>query len=230
MEQPPLEPYLHFVTFEKTQREQKHPESIKDFLQEKRQKNQDYIVDQITFGKYRREHKHSEFLEDVLEERLQRSQGMVMEQFIFEKTQREHTHLEQTPITEKDNKESTLSASASVSGDGEVMRVLLEMQKQMQKQNEEMQSKIEKQNADMQAKLESLEAIKAQNEDIKSKLQSLEDIKSELQSLEDIKSEVFVLNTLCERERRLRMRPKRSPLNRAWSRCPVIIVSSTSIT
>ena len=39
-----------------------------------------------------------------------------------------------------------------------------------------------------------------------------------------------VLNTLCERERRLRMRPKRSPLNRAWSRCPVIIVSSTSIT
>ena len=26
------------------------------------------------------------------------------------------------------------------------------------------------------------------------------------------------------------MRPQRSPLNRAWSRCPVIIVSSTSIT
>ena len=40
----------------------------------------------------------------------------------------------------------------------------------------------------------------------------------------------LVRNTLWERERRLRMRPKRSPLNRAWSRCPVIIVSSTSIT
>ena len=40
----------------------------------------------------------------------------------------------------------------------------------------------------------------------------------------------LVRNTLWERERRLMMRPKRSPLNRAWSRCPVIIVSSTSIT
>ena len=34
----------------------------------------------------------------------------------------------------------------------------------------------------------------------------------------------------AKRIRRLRMRPKRSPLNRAWSRCPVIIVSSTYIT
>ena len=40
----------------------------------------------------------------------------------------------------------------------------------------------------------------------------------------------LVRNTLWERERRLMMRPKRSPLNRAWSRCPVIIVSSTYIT
>ena len=39
-----------------------------------------------------------------------------------------------------------------------------------------------------------------------------------------------VRNTLWERKRRLRMRPQRSPLNRAWSRCPVIIVSSTYIT
>ena len=39
-----------------------------------------------------------------------------------------------------------------------------------------------------------------------------------------------VRNTLWERERRLKMRPRRSPLNRAWSRYPVIIVSSTYIT